>query len=45
MVEQLLALKRAGIDGVQLSFYDFREDIEYFADRILPLMQSAGLRN
>lgn len=44
MVEQLVGLKKAGIDGVQLNFYDFREDLEYFAERILPLMKEVGLR-
>ncbi|MCJ8510450.1 LLM class flavin-dependent oxidoreductase [Rhizobium lemnae] len=44
VVEQLIALKRAGIDGVQLTFYDFREDLDHFAERILPLMKEAGLR-
>lgn len=44
VVEQLVGLKAAGIDGVQLSFYDFKEDLEYFGDRILPLMKQAGLR-
>lgn len=44
VVEQFAALKKAGIDGVQLNFYDFREDLEYFAKRILPLMKEAGLR-
>ncbi|WP_320194459.1 LLM class flavin-dependent oxidoreductase [Agrobacterium rosae] len=44
VVEQLVALKDVGIDGVQLNFYDFREDLEYFGDRILPLMKEAGLR-
>jgi len=44
VVEQLIALKRAGIDGVQISFYDFLPDLQYFGERILPLMQQAGLR-
>jgi FMNH2-dependent dimethyl sulfone monooxygenase len=44
VVEKLIGLKKAGIDGVQLNFYDFREDLEYFATRILPLMKEAGLR-
>ena len=37
-------LKRAGIDGLQLSFFDFKPDLEFFGDRILPLMKQAGLR-
>lgn len=44
VVEQFIQLQRAGIDGLQLSFYDFKPDLEFFGDRILPLMQQAGLR-
>lgn len=44
VVEQLLGLKKAGIDGVQINFYDFARDLDHFAERILPLLHSAGLR-
>ena len=44
VVESLAALKATGIDGIQLSFYDFRTDLAYFGERILPLMREAGLR-
>jgi len=44
VVDQLLALKKAGIDGVQLGFHDFRVDLKHFGEKILPLMQQAGLR-
>ncbi|GBD46813.1 LLM class flavin-dependent oxidoreductase [Methylopila sp. Yamaguchi] len=44
IVEQLVALKRAGVDGFQLSFYDFAPDLTFFGERILPLMTQAGLR-
>lgn len=44
VVEQLVALHRIGIDGVQLCFYDFRPDLEYFGSKILPLLEKAGLR-
>lgn len=44
VVEQFAALKAAGIDGVQLSFYDFREDFDHFTREILPLLKEAGLR-
>jgi FMNH2-dependent dimethyl sulfone monooxygenase len=37
-------LKQAGIDGVQLSFYDFVPDLALFGDRVLPLLKAAGLR-
>ncbi|KXV58351.1 luciferase [Acetobacter senegalensis] len=44
VVDQLVALKRAGIDGVQLGFYDFLPELRYFGERVLPLMKQAGLR-
>lgn len=44
VVEQFVALKRAGVDGLQLSFFDFKPDLEFFGDRILPLLKQAGLR-
>ncbi|MCX8999670.1 LLM class flavin-dependent oxidoreductase [Rhizobiaceae bacterium BDR2-2] len=44
VVDQLVGLKKAGIDGVQLNFYDFRADLDYFAERILPLLKEADLR-
>ncbi|MEJ1975553.1 MAG: LLM class flavin-dependent oxidoreductase [Acetobacteraceae bacterium] len=44
VVEQFIRLKQAGVDGLQLSFYDFQPDLEFFGDRVLPLMRSAGLR-
>ena len=44
VVEQLVALKQTGIDGVQLGFYDFAPDLDYFGERILPLLKQAGLR-
>ncbi|MHC5763838.1 LLM class flavin-dependent oxidoreductase, partial [Nostoc sp.] len=44
VVEQFVKLKNAGVDGLQLSFYDFKPDLEFFGDRILPLMKQAGLR-
>ena len=44
VVDQLIALKKTGIDGVQLSFNDFQPDLDYFGARILPLLKQAGLR-
>ncbi|WAJ28215.1 LLM class flavin-dependent oxidoreductase [Antarcticirhabdus aurantiaca] len=45
IVEQFAGLKKAGIDGLQLSFFDFKEDLEIFGSDVLPLMKQAGLRN
>lgn len=44
VVEQLAALHRIGIDGVQLGFYDWKIDLDHFALKILPLLKEAGLR-
>jgi FMNH2-dependent dimethyl sulfone monooxygenase len=44
VAEQLVALHKMGIDGVQLCFYDFNPDLEYFGKKILPLLEKAGLR-
>ncbi|KAL4885427.1 luciferase-like domain-containing protein [Aspergillus karnatakaensis] len=44
VVEQLAALHKTGIDGVQLGFYDWVVDFDYFLKNILPLLKEAGLR-
>jgi dimethylsulfone monooxygenase len=44
VANDILRLKRVGIDGVQLSFYDFKPDLTYFGERVLPLLKRAGLR-
>jgi FMNH2-dependent dimethyl sulfone monooxygenase len=44
VVEQLIGLKKAGIDGVQFNFYDFARDFDHFAETTLPLLKQAGLR-
>ncbi len=44
VVDQFVQLQRAGIDGLQLSFYDFQPDLDFFGAQILPLMKQAGLR-
>ncbi|MDR2128235.1 MAG: LLM class flavin-dependent oxidoreductase [Burkholderiaceae bacterium] len=44
VVEQFVQLHKAGVDGLQLSFFDFKPDLQFFGDRILPLLKQAGLR-
>ena len=44
VVDGFLKLQRAGVDGVQLTFYDFEKDLGYFGEKVLPLMVQAGLR-
>ncbi|MGE5270042.1 MAG: LLM class flavin-dependent oxidoreductase [Thiohalocapsa sp.] len=44
VVDKLVGLKRAGCDGVQIAFFDFAPDLEFFGEAVLPLMRQAGLR-
>ncbi len=44
VVEQFIRLRRAGVDGLQVAFYDFEPDLDFFGARVLPLMKQAGLR-
>lgn len=44
VVEQLIALKETGIDGIQIGFKDWHRDLEFFGEQILPLLKQAGLR-
>ncbi len=44
VVDWLLKLHAAGCDGVQINFYDFLPDLEFFGEAVLPLMKEAGLR-
>lgn len=45
VVDKCIKLKKAGVDGIQVSFFDFAQDIEYFGKNILPKLKQAGLRN
>jgi len=44
VVDWLVRLSGTGVDGVQVNFFDFRPDLEFFGERVLPLMKQAGLR-
>ncbi|KAF1021625.1 MAG: Pyrimidine monooxygenase RutA [Paracidovorax wautersii] len=44
VVEQLLALKQAGCDGIQICFFDYEPELAYFGQLVLPLLAQAGLR-
>ena len=45
VVDAFQRLADAGCDGVQVNFYDFVPDLEFFGTRIVPLMHDAGLRS
>lgn len=44
IVDWFFKLKRAGCDGVQVNFFDYIPDLEFFGSEVLPLMRQAGLR-
>jgi FMNH2-dependent dimethyl sulfone monooxygenase len=44
VVERLAQLKQAGCDGVQICFFDYEPELEYFGRKVIPLMHQAGLR-
>ncbi len=44
VADSIARLKAAGIDGVQLSFFDFAPDLALFGERVLPLLKTRGLR-
>jgi FMNH2-dependent dimethyl sulfone monooxygenase len=44
IVDQLQRLKAAGCDGIQICFFDYEPELEFFGARVLPLMRQAGLR-
>lgn len=44
IADYIVRLHQAGVDGVQLSFFDFQPDLDFFGERVLPLLREAGLR-
>lgn len=45
ITEQLAALHATGIDGVQLTFYDYLPELRFFGEEIIPRLEQAGLRH
>ena len=45
VVEELGRLNEAGMEGMIMGFVDYFEEMEYFGERVLPLMKEAGLRH
>lgn len=44
VVAQFQALKAVGIDGVQIGFRDWHQDLSFFSTHVMPLLKEAGLR-
>jgi FMNH2-dependent dimethyl sulfone monooxygenase len=45
IVDQLADYSRRGLHGVVLYFEDYYSELEYFCERVLPLMKQSGLRH
>lgn len=45
VVEQLVELADAGLNGMMVGFLDYVEELQYFGEAVLPLMREAGLRS
>ena len=44
VVEQMAQLQALGVEGLILTWLDYLEELKYFNERVLPLMEQAGLR-
>ena len=44
IVAEMIAMHRIGFVGTTVSFVNFRDELPFFIDRVLPLMEQAGLR-
>ncbi|MGC4934100.1 LLM class flavin-dependent oxidoreductase [Gordonia sp. DT30] len=44
VADQIEGLHAAGIDGVQLGFYDYGPELDFFAEAVLPILTARGLR-
>ncbi|MCU5772438.1 LLM class flavin-dependent oxidoreductase [Erwiniaceae bacterium BAC15a-03b] len=44
VADELEQLHQAGIDGVQLGFYDYAPELAFFAEQVLPLLKQRNLR-
>ena len=44
IAEELVAISRVGFAGVALSFVNYKDELPYFIETVLPLLREAGLR-
>ncbi len=44
IVAEMVQMHRIGFVGTTVSFVNFRDELPFFIDRVLPLMEQAGLR-
>ena len=44
MTHQLLELSGTGIDGTLVSMVDYNQELPYWMEKVMPLLEQAGLR-
>jgi FMNH2-dependent dimethyl sulfone monooxygenase len=44
VADQLEGLHRAGIGGVQIGFYDYEPELDFFIENVIPILESRGMR-
>ncbi|MFQ5971833.1 MAG: LLM class flavin-dependent oxidoreductase, partial [Alphaproteobacteria bacterium] len=45
IVEEMIRMHEIGFAGTTVSFVNFKDELPFFLDRVLPLMEEAGLRS
>jgi FMNH2-dependent dimethyl sulfone monooxygenase len=45
IAEELAAISAVGFAGVALSFVNYKDELPYFIETVLPLLRDAGLRS
>jgi FMNH2-dependent dimethyl sulfone monooxygenase len=45
IAEEIVAMHELGLAGTTISFVNFNEELPFFVERVLPLLQQAGLRD
>jgi FMNH2-dependent dimethyl sulfone monooxygenase len=44
VAEQMAEYAAAGIEGIMLEWYDYHDGLQYFGEKILPILEAMGLR-
>ncbi len=45
IADEIIAMHELGLAGATISFVNFNEELPFFVERVLPLLQQAGLRD
>ncbi|MFG1403349.1 LLM class flavin-dependent oxidoreductase [Xanthobacter sediminis] len=45
VADDIERLHAAGFDGIQIGFYDYDPELDFFVENVLPILEKKGLRN